>query len=74
MAKTYRGVTMKGEPGNRTYLATIRAKGMTFNCGTHPTEIDAAKARDRMIITKGLNVPLQVFTPTKDKGVYSLKK
>jgi len=63
MAKTYRGVSAKGTPFNRTYLAIVRSAGITYNCGSHLTEIDAAKARDRMIITKGLKVELQVLKP-----------
>lgn len=63
MAKTYRGVSFHRLI--RKYSSAVSHKGIKYNCGTHDTAEAAAKARDRKIIEKGLNVPLQILKPLK---------
>ncbi|MES2864102.1 MAG: hypothetical protein V4666_08290 [Bacteroidota bacterium] len=61
--KDYRGV--KWMPELNRWQSMLRHKGVTYNCGLHIEQKDAAKARDTTIIKNGLNVELQVLTPLK---------
>jgi hypothetical protein len=46
------------------WAASIKADGIVYPCGAHDDEREAAKARDRMIISRGLkNKPLQILKP-----------
>lgn len=61
--KTYSGVSYNRF--TRKYTSTVTRNNVKYNCGSHDTEIEAAKARDRKILEKGLNVKLQVLKPAK---------
>jgi len=62
--KQYTGVTWNRQ--KQQWHAAIRENGILYECGYYTDEIEAVKARDRCIITHGLNVDkLQVFKPVK---------
>lgn len=61
--RTYSGVSYNRF--TKKYTATVTRNKVKYNCGSHDTEIEAAKARDRKIIEKGLKVKLQVLKPAK---------
>lgn len=61
--KNYRGV--KWNTVTQRWHSTVRHNGKSYNCGAHIEQRDAVKARDRTILTNGLNVPLQVLKPAK---------
>lgn len=45
------------------WYATISEKGVTYHCGFHDNDKEAAKARDKKIIALSLKKPLQVLKP-----------
>jgi len=49
----------------RKYQSSVQEGRLRHNCGTHDTEIEAVKARDRKILEKGLKAPLQILKPLK---------
>lgn len=62
MAQDYKGVHWNRK--QQRWISTIKAKGITYNCGSHFEQVDAVKARDRCIINNGLGVEkLQVIKP-----------
>lgn len=61
--KKYSGVSYNRF--TKKYTSTVTRNKVKYNCGSHDTEIEAAKARDRKILEKGLNVKLQVLKPAK---------
>lgn len=61
--KAYRGVSYNRNTGK--YYSTVRSGGIKYNCGSYDTDVEAAKARDKKVIEKGLKVELQVLKPVK---------
>lgn len=61
MAKQYKGVSYNRLTG--LYYSTVMEKKIKYNCGSHETEAEAVKARDRKILEKGLKAPLQILKP-----------
>jgi len=61
MEKNYRGVSYNRD--NHQFSSIVSHKGKTYRCGFHDTQKAAAIARDTVIITHGLDVPLQVLKP-----------
>lgn len=61
--KKYSGVSYNRF--TKKYTSTVAHKQIKYNCGSYDTEVEAAKARDRKILEKGLNVKLQVLKPAK---------
>ena len=61
--RTYSGVSYNRF--TKQYTSTVTRNKVKYNCGSYDTEIEAAKARDRKILEKGLNVKLQVLKPAK---------
>ena len=59
--KDYIGVRWIEE--HQKWNASIRCDGVTYPCGMHVDQKEAVKARDKMIITKGLSTKLQYFKP-----------
>jgi hypothetical protein len=73
MAKKYTGVSYDFD--RHHYVSKVLHKGKTYRCGFFETEKEAAIARDKMIITHGLDVKLQVLSPVKKtKKVKSTKR
>ncbi len=58
---SYTGVSWSSE--YYKYKAHVTKDGVTYQCGFHNTEKEAAIARDRKIIEHGLKVKLQVLKP-----------
>ena len=64
MAVDYKGVSWNRK--QQRWISCIKAKGITYNCGSHVEQIDAVKARDMCVIKNGLGVEkLQVIKPQK---------
>ncbi|UYW01786.1 hypothetical protein K5I29_02350 [Flavobacterium agricola] len=59
----YKGV--KWDPNSLQWSATLKHKGIVYNCGYFSNERDAAKARDIKIIAIGATKPLQILKSTK---------
>lgn len=55
----YTGVRWNKEAGK--WMASVTDNKVTYPCGLHDCDREAAKARDRMIISKGLNKPFQIL-------------
>lgn len=43
------------------WVSTVRDKGITYLCGCHDDDREAAKARDTKIVSLGLKKPLQIL-------------
>lgn len=56
----YKGVNLNKRSGK--WESSVTIDGTRHECGGHETERDAVKARDKLILTKGFNVPTQVLT------------
>lgn len=65
MAKQYKGVSYNRI--TKLYYSTVMENKIKYNCGSHNTEIEAVKARDKKILEKGLKAPLQILKPLKKK-------
>lgn len=66
MSKKYTGVSYKRTTGK--YQSKVTHVGVTYFCGFFDTEIEAIRARDLLIIKKGLPVKLQILKPiSKEK-------
>jgi len=63
--KDYRGV--KWIEKHQKWQSSVRHEGVHYPCGMYTDQMAAVKARDTMIIQKGLKVKLQVFTPVEKK-------
>jgi hypothetical protein len=56
---TYRGVTFV--PRMKKFRGTVTKNGVYHDCGVWDTPLLAAKARDRRILSLGLDMPLQIY-------------
>jgi hypothetical protein len=56
---TYRGVSWV--PQMKKFRSTVTSKGVLHNCGLWETPRLAAMARDRRILSLGINMKLQVY-------------
>ncbi len=61
--KDYRGV--KWVEKHQRWQSSVRHQGVHYPCGMHLEQKDAVKARDKVIIQKGLKVKLQILKPIK---------
>lgn len=50
---------------DKKWRSTVCYQGITHQCGFYDNELDAVKARDRVIMKLGLEVKLQIFKPIK---------
>jgi len=55
----YTGVRWNREVGK--WSASVTDNKLSYPCGFHDDDREAAKARDRMIIQHGLSKPLQIL-------------
>lgn len=61
MSKKYTGITYHRKICK--YEARVGHAGVTYKAGWYDTEIEAVRARDLLIIKKGLPVKLQILKP-----------
>jgi hypothetical protein len=63
---SYRDSDYLGVAWNRDlqkWHSTVIEKGIKYDCGYFDNDRDACLARDKKILTHGLNKPLQVLKP-----------
>lgn len=65
MSKNYTGVTFHRKICK--YESRVGHAGITYKCGWYETDIEAVRARDLLIIKKGLPVKLQLLKPLEKK-------